>query len=147
MKVILHQEVDKLGVPGDLVEVADGYARNFLIPRKLAAPATKGGVRHAERLRRAHQDRVQRSLVEAQELAARLTANPVRIAARAGEEGRLFGSVTPQQVAAELQRVSGVEIDRKRFNLEPIRSVGTHEAVIHLHPDVNARMTIEIVPQ
>jgi large subunit ribosomal protein L9 len=145
VKIILQKEVDKLGAPGDVVDVADGYARNYLIPRKLAAPATKGGEKHADRLKRAHKDRVKKSVEEAQALAAKLEAAPVRIEARAGEDGRLFGSITGQQVAKELEQLSGVPIDRKQFHVDPIRSVGTHDVAVHLHPEVNAKVTIEVV--
>lgn len=146
MKIILQREVNKLGVPGDLVDVADGYARNFLIPRGLAAPATKGGAKHAERLRKSHGDRVAKERTEAQALAERLAAFPLRITARAGEEGRLFGSITAADVANELQRALGVGVDRKRVRLdEPIRSLGTHEVAVHLHPEVDANVTVEVV--
>jgi large subunit ribosomal protein L9 len=148
MKIILQREVEKLGAPGDVVDVADGYARNYLIPRGMAAPALKGAVRHAERLRRAHEQRVTRGRDEAQALADRLTALPIRMKAKAGEEGRLFGSITVSDVAGELERVAGDAIDRKRIHLpEPIRSVGSHEVVVHLHPDVNASVTVEVVAQ
>jgi large subunit ribosomal protein L9 len=146
MKIILQKEVDKLGAPGDVVTVADGYARNFLIPRGLAAPASHGGVRHAQRLKEAHGERVQKAVGEAQAMAAKLAATPLRIPARAGEEGRLFGSITVVDVAEELTKVAGEPIDRKRIHLpEPIRSVGTHEVTVHLHPEVNATVTVEVV--
>src|SRR5205823_6059310 len=99
MRVILHRAVDKLGVPGQVVDVADGYARNYLIPRGLAAPASKGEVRHSARLKQAHEKRVQEALSEAQATADRLAGAPLRIPARAGEDGRLFGSVTVTDVA------------------------------------------------
>jgi large subunit ribosomal protein L9 len=147
MKVILQQEVDKLGSPGDVVDVADGFARNFLIPRGLAATATKGGMRHATKLRARHQDRVQREIAETQAFAARLSATPVRLTARAGEDGRLFGSITAADVAAGLER-AGTPVDRKRVRLdEPIRSVGAHEVLVHLHPEVNATVTVEVAAQ
>jgi large subunit ribosomal protein L9 len=148
MKIILQKEVDKLGAPGDVVTVADGYARNFLIPRGLAAPASQGGVRHAQRLKKAHGERVQKAVGEAQAMADKLAATPVRIPARAGEEGRLFGSITVVDVAEELTKLAGEPIDRKRIHLpEPIRSVGTHEVTVHLHPEVNATVTVEVVAQ
>jgi len=147
MKIILQKEVEKLGAPGDVVDVADGYARNYLIPRKLAMPATKGGVKHSERLKRAHQDRVRKDLEEARALAEKLASAPVRIRARAGEDGRLFGSITAQQVARELELATGVPVDRKQFHVDPIRSVGSHEVVLHLHPEVNATVTLEVVAQ
>ena len=145
MKIILHKEVEKLGAPGDVVDVADGYARNYLIPRKLAARATKGGEQHADRLKRAHEDRVRKALAEARAQAEKLSATPIRIKARAGEDGRLFGSITAAQVEKELKQ-AGVEIDRKHFHIDPIRSIGTHEITVHLHPQVDAQVTIEVVP-
>ena len=148
MKIILQREVEKLGVPGDVVDVADGYARNFLIPRKLAIPATKGGVKHAEGLKQAHEARVQKAVQEAQATADKLSATRVRISGRAGEDGRLFGSVTPAKVADEIEKAAGVTIDRRHLDLpEPIRSVGTHEVVIRLHPDVAATVTIDVVAE
>src|SRR5438067_13877096 len=102
MKIILQKEVEKLGVPGDVVTVADGYARNFLVPRGMAIPASKGAVRHAESLRRAHDKRVDASRTEAQALAERLEATPIVVKARAGEEGRLFGSITTADLADEI---------------------------------------------
>jgi large subunit ribosomal protein L9 len=147
MKVILHKEVEKLGIPGDVVEVKDGYARNYLVPRGLAAPASKGSVKHAERLRLAHDDRVRRMLEDARALAATLSAKPIRIAVRAGDDGRLFGSVTAPDLAREIEAAAGVAIDRRQIRLEePIRSVGAHEVLVHLHPDVNATVTVEVAP-
>jgi large subunit ribosomal protein L9 len=147
MKIILQQPVDKLGVPGDVVEVADGYARNYLIPRGMAMAASKGAVQHAGRLKQAHEKRVQQALTEANALANQLGAAPVRITSRAGEDGRLFGSVTVADVAGAIEKTTGLSIDRKRINLpDPIRSVGTHEVTVHLHPEVNATVTVEVVP-
>jgi len=147
MKVILQRQVDKLGAPGDVVDVADGYGRNFLIPKGLAVPATRGGVRHADRLRSRHQSRVEKETSDVRALADRLAATGVRIPARAGEDGRLFGSVTAADVAAELAK-AGAPVDRREIRLDdPIRSVGTHEVVVHLHADVDATVTVEVVPE
>jgi large subunit ribosomal protein L9 len=147
MKVILQREVEKLGVPGDVVEVKSGYARNFLIPRGLAVVATKGGTRHAERLSKTHQDRVQKARLEVETAAAALAALPIRLPARAGEDGRLFGSVTAADVAAELAK-NGTEVDRRDVRLEePIRSVGAHEVQVHLAHDVVATVTVEVVAE
>jgi large subunit ribosomal protein L9 len=146
MKVILQKEVDKLGAPGDVVDVADGFARNFLIPRGMAAAASKGAVKHADRLRDAHEKRQRAALQEAQAIADKLGATPIRISAKAGEDGRLFGSITVHQVADEIEKIAGGEIDRKQIHLaESIRSVGAHEVTVHLHPDVNATVTIQVV--
>lgn len=148
MKVILQREVQDLGAPGDVVDVAGGYARNYLLPRGLAIPASKGAVRHAERLRAVHEERQRKSRAAAEELAARLTGSPLRVPAQAGEDGRLFGSITAQHLAGELSRSVGTEIDRKRVHLdEPIRSLGTHEVRIHLHPEVDAAVTVEVVAE
>jgi large subunit ribosomal protein L9 len=147
MKVILQKPVDKLGVPGDVVDVADGYARNYLMPRGLAVRASKGGVKHVESLKRAHTTKVSQAQSEAQEVADRLTANPIKVRARVGEEGRLFGSVTATEVAEEIERQTGVKVDRRDVRLdEPIRSVGVHEVTVHLFTDVDAAVPVEVEP-
>jgi large subunit ribosomal protein L9 len=146
MKVILQQPVDKLGAPGDVVEVADGYARNYLIPRGLAMAASKGAVRHAVRLKETHHKRMEQELTEARTVAERLGAASLRIPSRAGEDGRLFGSITVADVAEAISQTTGLAIDRKDIHLaEPIRSVGTHEVTVHLHPEVNAPVSVEVV--
>jgi large subunit ribosomal protein L9 len=146
MKVILQREVEKLGAPGDVVEVADGFARNYLIPRKMAAPASKGAVKHSDRLRRTNDERVRKALGEARTLAEKLSASPIRVSAKAGDDGRLFGSITVNDLAKELQGRLGGPIDRRQIHLEePIRSLGTHEITVHLHPEVTATLTVEVV--
>jgi large subunit ribosomal protein L9 len=145
MKVILQKSVEPLGEPGDVADVADGYARNYLIPRGLAVRAEKGMVRHAESLKRSHEARTKARKGEFEALAARLIQSPVVVTARAGEEGRLFGSVTAADVAAALSAQAGVEVDRKDVHLDdPIRSVGTHEVRIHLHPEVDPVITVDV---
>jgi large subunit ribosomal protein L9 len=147
MKVILQQSVDKLGHPGDLVEVADGYARNYLMPRGLAVRASKGAVKHVESLRRAHAVRVDRAKAEAEGVAQRLAATPIKVRARAGEEGRLFGSVTASEIAEEIERQAGIRVDRHDIHLdEPIRSVGVHEVRVHLFPEVDPIISVEVEP-
>ena len=148
MKIILQRPVEKLGVPGDVVDVADGYARNFLIPKGMAAPASKGAVRHSSRLKQAHDKRVQQAVTEARATADQLAASPLRIQARAGEDGRLFGSITVNDVVEQLRERAGVAIDRRQVHLpEPIRSLGTHEVEVRLHPEVTAAVTLEVVRQ
>jgi large subunit ribosomal protein L9 len=148
MKIILQREVEKLGVPGDVVVVADGYARNYLVPRGIAIPASKGAVRHAESLRRAHEERVSKARKEAEALAERISGAELRVRAKAGEGGKLFGSVTAADLADELARQTGETIDRRMVHLEePIRSVGVHEIRIHLHPEVNVVVSVEIQPE
>jgi len=144
MKVILQKEVDKLGTPGQVVDVADGYARNYLLPRGMAIAASKGAVRHAERLKATHEQRVSKARTEADAFATELGAAPVRIQAQAGEEGRLFGSITAERIADELA-ARGQQVDRRKIHLEePIRSTGTHTVTVHLHPEVNATVTVEV---
>ena len=147
MKIILQKPVDKLGVPGDVVEVADGYARNYLMPRGLAVKATKGGVKHVDSLQRAHAVRVNEEKAEAEQLAQRLIGAPVQVTAHAGEEGKLFGSVTPSDVAEAIERQLGFRIDRHDVHLdEPIRSVGVHEVRVHLSAEVDPVISVEVVP-
>ena len=148
MKVILQREVDRLGQPGDVVQVADGYARNYLIPRRLAAPVTKGALRHAERQKAGQDERLRRQKAEAESVAGRLAKTPVRIAVQAGEEGRLFGQVTSHQIAEAMAEQLGERVDNRRIVLDdPIRSVGAHQVRVHLHPEVNATLTIDVVPR
>jgi large subunit ribosomal protein L9 len=146
MKVLLTQEVRSLGSPGDVVEVADGYARNFLIPRGLASRATKGALKQVEGIKRTREVREVRDREKADELAAQLGALKVRVSAKAGDGGRLFGQVTPQAVADAVVKAGGPKIDRKRLHFEgPIKSLGTHQATLRIHPEVEAQLNIEIV--
>jgi large subunit ribosomal protein L9 len=146
MKIILQKPVEKLGDPGDVVEVADGYARNFLLPRSMAVRASKGMVKHADSLKRAHSSRVSKDKGEFEALASRLiAAGPITVSARAGEEGRLFGSVTPELIAAAIAQQAELTVDRKDVHLdEPIRSVGTHEVRVHLFHEVDPVLTVEV---
>jgi large subunit ribosomal protein L9 len=148
MKIILQKPVERLGDPGDVAEVADGYARNFLIPRGLAVKAEKGTTRHAESLKRSHEARIDARKGEFETLAARLVQAPVVVMARAGEEGKLFGSVTAADIAEALSAQTAVPIDRRDVHLdEPIRSIGTHEVTVHLHPEVDPVITIDVQPK
>jgi large subunit ribosomal protein L9 len=146
VKVILQKAVESLGDPGEVVQVADGYARNYLIPRGLAAPATKGALRHAERVRAGHEERLLREKSQAEAVAGRLTKTPVRIVAQAGEEGRLFGQVTAHHISEAIQEQLDERIDHRRIHLEDaIRSVGVHDVQIRLHPEVDATVTVDVV--
>ena len=146
MKIILQKPVDKLGVPGDIVVVADGYARNFLVPRGLAVKAEKGALVHAESLRRAHLSRLSAQKGDYEAIASKLiAAGPVSISARAGDEGKLFGSVTAADIAEAVAAHAEVTIDKKDIHLdEPIRSVGTHEVRVHLFHEVDPIVTVEV---
>lgn len=146
MKVVLTQEVRTLGSPGDVVEVADGYARNFLIPRGLAQRATKGALKQVDTIRRTREVREIRDLEKARELADSLAALSIRVNAKAGEGGRLFGQVTPQSVAEAITKAGGPKIDKRRLHIDgPIKSLGVHRATLRLHPEVEADLSIEVV--
>ena len=147
MKIILQKSVDKLGNPGDIAEVADGYARNYLIPRGLAIKAEKGAVRHAESLKRAHVNQLSKQKGEYEALASKLIAGgPLMIPARAGEEGKLFGSVTAADIAEAIEARIEHTVDRHDVQLdEPIRSVGTHEVKVKLFHEVEPILTVEVV--
>ena len=148
MKVFLQKPVEKLGDPGDIVEVAAGYARNYLVPHGLAVRAEKGALKHAENLKRAHVSRQSKEKVEFEALAAKLIASKVLIAARAGEEGKLFGSVTAADIAEAIAAQTDIRVDRKDVHLEePIRSLGTHEVRVHLFPEVEPVLTLEVTAE
>jgi large subunit ribosomal protein L9 len=149
MKVILQKPVDKLGDPGDVAEVADGYARNYLIPRGMAIKAQKGAVKQADVLKKGHIARLSKQKGEFEALASKLIAEgPLRVSARAGEEGKLFGSVTAADIADALAAQSDVQVDRKDVHLdEPIRSVGAHEVRVKLFHEVEPVITVEVVAQ
>lgn len=146
MKVVLTQEVRTLGSPGDVVEVADGYARNFLIPRGLAQRATKGALKQVDTIRRTREVREVRDLEKAQELADALAGLQIRVTAKAGDGGRLFGQVTPTSVADAITKAGGPKIDKRRLHIDgPIKSLGVHRATLRLHPEVEADLSIEVV--
>jgi large subunit ribosomal protein L9 len=148
MKLILTQEVGGLGAPGDVVEVKDGYGRNFLMPRGLATAWTKGGEKQVEAIRKARQTREIASLEEAQSVKASLESRRVRLAVRAGQSGRLFGAVTPADVADAVKAEVGKDIDRRKVEIPtPIKSLGAHQAHVRLHPDVQATVDLEVVPE
>jgi large subunit ribosomal protein L9 len=148
MKVILRSDVDKLGRKGDVVTVADGFARNYLVPRGLAMKAGRGEVAQAAVMRRSREQRESRDRESAEELSAQLVAATVSIPAKAGAEGRLFGSVTSADIAAAVEAATGIELDRRKVNLEePIKTLGVHDVHVRLHADVDTRISVEVVPQ
>jgi large subunit ribosomal protein L9 len=146
MKLILTQEVTGLGAPGDVVEVAGGYGRNYLVPRGLAMRWTRGAEKQIELIQRARSAREIRGLDDAKEAARRLAALQVRLEARAGSGGRLFGSVSPADIAAAVKAAGGPELDRRRIEIKnPIRTVGAHQVSVRLHPEVTATLDVEVV--
>ncbi len=147
MKVILNQEVRGVGAPGDIVEVTDGYGRNYLLPRNLARLATAGAVRQAEGIRSRRAAREIADLEQARTVAAHLESLRVVIPAKAGAEGRLFGSITTPQIVDAVARTGGTQIDRRRIHLDgAIKNVGTHRITVRLHPEVEAIVNVEVVP-
>jgi large subunit ribosomal protein L9 len=148
MKLILKQEVAGLGGPGDMVEVADGYGRNFLLPQGKAMLATKGAEKQIAAIRRAREVRDVRDLGSAKELAAQLGALPVTLTARAGDGGRLFGSVTTTDVVDAVSRAGGPKLDKRRIVIAaPIKALGTHAVTVKVHPEVDATVSLEVVAQ
>ena len=148
MKVVLREDVANLGNKGDLVEVADGYARNYLVPKGLALKASRGAEKQAESMRRNRDARDRRDREAAEAIASQLSGRSVTVLARAGEGGKLFGSVTAADIAEAVQRDFGVEIDRRKLGLdEPLKELGTTELPLRLHPDVVATLTIEVTAQ
>jgi large subunit ribosomal protein L9 len=146
VKVILANDVAALGNEGDVVTVADGYARNFLVPQGLAMVATKGTLRQAEQMRRAREERERKRKEEAAAKVAVLASEPVYISARAGEGGRLYGSVTKSDIARAIEEQLEEIVDRHDVRLEdPLRALGTYQVEVHLHEEVNALVTVEVI--
>ena len=145
MKLILTNEVTGLGAPGDVVEVAGGYGRNYLVPRGLAMPWTRGAEKQIDLIKRARAARDIRGLDDAREAARRLSALTVQLNVRAGAQGRLFGSVSASDIAEAVRKAGGPELDRRRIEIgTPIRTVGTHQVTVRLHPEVTATLDVEV---
>jgi large subunit ribosomal protein L9 len=148
MKVVLRSDVDNLGKKGDLIDVADGYARNFLVPKGLAIRATPGIRKQADAMRRNRDARDRRDREGAEALAAQFSGRAVTVRARAGEAGRLFGSITSSDVADAIHSQLAVEVDRRKIVLdEPIKELGAVELSVRLHPDVVATVQVEVVAE
>ena len=146
MKVILRSDQADLGKKGDIVDVSDGYARNYLVPKGLALKATDGNVYQASAMRRARDTRDAKDRGAAEEVASSLVPKVITVKAKAGAEGRLFGSVTSADVATAVQDQTGIELDRRKLHLdEPIKSLGTHQVPARLHPEVEFVITVEVV--
>ena len=145
-KLILTNEVSGLGAAGDIVEVRDGYARNYLMPRGLATAWTKGGQRQLDQIRAARGKRAIATLEEAQSLKASLESKPVVISERAGDNGRLFGAVTSKEIADGVKAMFDKDIDRRTVEFPtPIKALGEHKATVRLHEDVFANLIVQVV--
>ncbi len=148
MRVVLRDDVESLGKKGDLVDVADGYARNYLVPRGLAMKATRGVVQQAESMRRNREAREVRDRQAAEALVPQLAAKRIEVKARAGEGGKLFGSVTTADIVAAVQEQTGVVLDRRNVSLdEPIRELGSVEVGVKLDAGVEATVGVDVVSE
>lgn len=145
MKVVLRADIESVGKKGDILDVADGFARNFLIPKGKAIVATTGVVSQAAAMRRSRDLRDAKDRESAEVVARTLVPAVIRIPAKAGAEGKLFGSVTAADIASAVTTQTGVELDRRKLHLdEAIKTVGTHQVVVKLHSDVEFPVTVEV---
>ncbi|HEX3224222.1 MAG TPA: 50S ribosomal protein L9 [Nocardioides sp.] len=147
MKIILTQEVTGLGQPGDVVEVKDGYGRNYLLPRGVAIRWTRGGEKTVDSIKRARASRAVRDQEHADQIKGRLEAGPVDVKVKAGSTGRLFGAVTTTEIAGALAAVAGEDVDRRAIALgNPIKTLGAHSVSVRLHDDVSATVALNVIP-
>jgi large subunit ribosomal protein L9 len=148
MKVILRSDVSTLGKRGDILDVSDGYARNYLVPKGLAMKASVGAEAQAASMRRARDLRDAQDRAAAEALATTLVPKVITVTARAGSEGKLFGSVTASDIAAAVEAQTNVVIDRRKIVLhEPIKTLGTHTVPVKLHADVEFPVTLDVVAE
>jgi large subunit ribosomal protein L9 len=146
MKVILTQEVSGLGTPGDIIEVKDGYGRNYLLPQGFAIAWSKGAEKQVTVIKRARDAREIRDLGHANEVKAQIEGLKVSLPARAGDGGRLFGSITPAEVVDAVKAAGGPVLDRRRLELSGhIKALGAHQVRVRLHPDVTAKFDVNVV--
>jgi large subunit ribosomal protein L9 len=147
MKLILQQEVAGLGSAGDVVEVRDGYGRNYLIPRGAAIRWTRGAEKQIESIRNARQAREIRDIDTAESVQRQLENLAVQLQVRAGESGRLFGAVTPADIASAVKSSGGPDVDKRRIEVgNPIKTLGVHQVAIRLHDEVAANVTVNVIP-
>jgi large subunit ribosomal protein L9 len=146
VKLILTQEVSTLGAPGDVVEVKDGYGRNYLVPRGLAIGWTKGAEKQIDSIKKARSVRDVRDLDHADEIKSRLEALVVRVPAQAGATGRLFGAVSVTDIVDAVKAAGGPDIDKRRIEVKnPIKSLGAHQVTVKVHDDVSATVNLDVV--
>ena len=147
MKLILTHEVTGVGAAGDIIDVKDGYARNYLLPRGFATAWTKGGQKQVDEIIKARATREVKSLDQARQMKGQLEAKSVTVAAKAGNAGRLFGAVSNADIAAAVRAAGGPELDKRKIEVQGhIKSTGSYEALVRLHPEVQAKVSLEVVP-
>lgn len=147
MKLILTADVDGLGTKGDVVDVAAGYGRNFLLPKKLGIKATEGALAQAEGIRVARAEAEAREVAAAEAVKLQLADTRIVIAAQAGDEGKLFGSIGTTEIVDAVKNLSNVELDRGTIQLaEPVKSIGLHEITVRLHQKVSFPLTVDVIP-
>jgi large subunit ribosomal protein L9 len=147
MRVILTQDVDSLGRKGDVVDVADGYARNYLVPKSLAMKATRGALRDAEAIRKVRDEAERKAREVAEEVAQMLSGGHVVVAARAVDEGKLFGSIGARDVAEAITKYTGVAVPADQIRLSgPIKEIGLHQVKVSPHSDVEFEITLDVIP-
>ncbi len=148
MKLILTQEVTGLGAPGDIVEVKDGYGRNFLVPRGVAMRWTRGGEKQVASIQRGREVREVRDLGQAKEIKAKLEALSVSMPVRAGAGGRLFGAVTLADIVDAVTKAGGPAVDKRKVEVAaPIKTVGAHQVTVRVHPELSATVSVDVVPE
>ncbi len=146
MKLILTQDVNGLGAPGDVVEVKDGYGRNYLLPRGLATGWTKGGEKQVEQIKAARNRREVRDLDEVASIKKSLEGLKVTLSARTGDTGRLFGAVTVADVVEAITAAGGPSVDKRKVTIvNPIKTVGAHKVEVRVHPEALASLTVDVV--
>jgi large subunit ribosomal protein L9 len=146
MKIILNQDVPNLGAPGDVVEVKDGYGRNYLLPRGFAQRWTRGADKQIATIRRAREVREVRDLDHANEIKGQLSGLSIKLKARSGDGGRLFGSVTTADIVAAVTEAGGPALDRRLLTIPtPIKSLGSHPVTVKVHPELEAALTVDVI--
>jgi len=147
MKLILTDDVTELGKRGDVVDVADGYARNFLLPRGFAIKANIGALEQAETIRNVRVESDRRAKELAETIATQLVGSRVVLAAQAGDEGQLYGSIGVADIVEGINRFTGIELERSQLEIhEPIKAIGLHEIQVKVHPEVEFPLTLDVIP-
>ncbi len=148
MKVILLNDVKGSGKKGEIVNISDGYARNFLLPKKLAKEATPGAINELENAKKAMQHKLDEEIKKAKKSAEILNGKPVKLVAKAGEEGRLFGSITAKEIVTEIKKIYDISIDKRKIFLKnEIKSLGTYEIEVKLHNGITAKMKVFVTEE